>query len=136
MSKIILCVFVLAAGMSGQDIYADDAVNSALQKTQDCLRDQNCDAAATDAGKEADQKAWAAMGGNAHDKQELYNISADIMPILVRQAGGDPVKMQNLMLKAQTDPESFLNSLSPDLKEKIKNIANALDKNQASGQRP
>jgi len=123
MSKIILCVFVLAAGMSGQDIYADDAVSSALQKTQDCLRNQDCDAAATDAG-------------NAHDKQELYNISADIMPLLVRQAGGDPVKMQNLMLKAQTDPESFLNSLSPGLKEKIKNIANELDKNQASGQRP
>lgn len=78
----------------------------------------------------------AGMSGNAHDKQELYNILADIMPLLEQQAGGDLVKMQNLMLKAQTDPESFLNSLSPDLKEKIKNIANELDKNQALGQRP
>ncbi len=136
MFKIKLGVFVLVAGMSGQDIYADDAVGSALQKTQDCLRNQNCDAAATDAGKEADRKALAAISGNARDKQELYNLSADIMPILVQQAGGDPVTMQNLMRKAQTDPESFLNSLSPDLKEKIKKYANELDKHQVSGQRP
>ncbi len=73
----------------------------ALPILRGCLRDQNCDAAATAAGKD-----------------------------------GDPVKMQNLMLEAQTDPESFLNSLSSDLKEKIKNIANELDKNQASEQRP
>lgn len=136
MFKVNLSAFLLIVGMSFQNVYADDAIDSALQQTQDCLRKQNCVAANTEAGKAADRKALEAVGGDAGNLQKLYDISADIMPVLLQQAGDDPVKMQALMLKAQTDPEGFLNSLSPELKEKIKNIANELEKNQASGQRP
>ncbi|MCK9620955.1 MAG: hypothetical protein M0R47_10520 [Methylobacter sp.] len=135
MFKVNLLVFLLAVGMSVQIVYADD-MSSALQKTQDCLRNQNCDAARTEAGIAANQKALEAVGGNARDMQELYNISADIMPILEQQAGGDPVKMQALMLKAQTDPEGFLNSLSPEIRAMIKNVSNAVEKNQALRQKP
>jgi hypothetical protein len=59
---------------------------SVLEKTHDCLRNQNCDPAKTDAGKAADQEALEAVGGNA-SKQRVYNISADIMPILAQQTG-------------------------------------------------
>ena len=69
-------------------------------------------------------------------KQELYNIAADVMPILVQQAGEDPTKMQAILLKAQADPVSFLNSLPPEIQVKIKNAANAVEKNQVSGQKP
>jgi hypothetical protein len=136
MFKINLFVSLLVVGMSFQNVYADD-INSALQKTQDCLINQNCDPATTDAGKAADQKALEAVGGSALDKQELYNIAADIMPILVQQAGEDPTKMQAILLKAQADPVNFLNSLPPEIQVKIKNAANAVDKNQAPiGQNP
>ena len=84
----------------------------------------------------ANQKALEAVGGNARDMQELYNISADVMAILEQQAGGDPAKMQALMLNAQTDPESFLNSLSPEIQAKIKNVSNAVEKNQALRKKP
>ncbi|MGZ4956172.1 MAG: hypothetical protein ACXV8Q_13780 [Methylobacter sp.] len=114
--------------MTFQNVYADDDINSALLKTQDCLRNQNCDAAKTETGRAAEQKALEAVGGNAGNMQELYNISADIMPILLQQTGGDPAKMQALMLKAQTDPESFLNSLSPEVQAKIKNSSDAVEK--------
>ncbi|HEY8036794.1 MAG TPA: hypothetical protein VIF37_14535 [Methylobacter sp.] len=136
MFKVNLSVFLVVAGMSFQNIYADDDISSPLQKTQDCLRNQNCDSVKTDAGKAADRKALEAMGGNAHSKQELYDISADIMPILMQQAGGDPEKMQAIMLKAQTDPEGFLNSLSLEIQAKIRNASNALEKDQAFGQKP
>ncbi|MGZ5008920.1 MAG: hypothetical protein ACXWE9_10540 [Methylobacter sp.] len=135
MFKVNLSVILIVAGMSFQNVYADDA-SSALQKTQDCLRNQNCEAATTEIGKDADQKALEAVGGNAHDKQELYNISADIMPLLLQQTGGDPEKMQAIMLKAQTDPESFLNSLSPEIRTKIKNASIEIEKKRASGQKP
>lgn len=125
----------LAAVVFVQGIYADD-LTSALQQTQDCLRNQSCAAASTDAGKEADRKLLEAVGGNASDKQALYNLSADVMAVLFQQSGGDPVKMQALLQKAQTDPESFLNSLPPDMKAKIGNIATEVEKNQASGQKP
>lgn len=136
MFKVKLFVFLLVVGMSFQNVYADDDISSALQKTQECLKNQNCDSAKTDAGKAADQKALEAVGGNVHDKQELYNIAADIMSIMVQQTSGDPAKMQAFVLKAQTDPESFLNSLSPEIRVRVKNISNAIEKNQAPGQQP
>jgi hypothetical protein len=135
MFKVNLTVSLLVVGMCFQNVYADDT-SSALQKTQECLRNQNCDPAKSDAGKVADQKALEAVNGNASNKQELYNIAADVMPILVQQAGEDPTKMQTILLKAQTDPESFLNSLPPEIQAKIKNVANAINKNEASGENP
>ena len=135
MFKVNLFVSLFIVGMSFQNVNADD-ISSALQKTQDCLRNQNCDPAKTGVGKAADQRALGAVGGNASIKQELYNIAADVMPILVQQAGDDPTKMQAILLKAQVDPVSFLNSLPPEIQEKIKNAQNALEKNQVSGQKP
>ncbi|MCK9395418.1 MAG: hypothetical protein M0Q44_07495 [Methylobacter sp.] len=135
MFKVNLLVFLLIVGVFFQNVYADD-MSSALQKTQECLRNQNCDAAKTEAGMAADQKALEAAGGSAGNKQELYNISAEIMPILLQQTGGDPAKMQAIMLKAQADPESFLNSLSPEIRAKIKNAADAVEKNKVVGQKP
>ncbi|MGZ5051075.1 MAG: hypothetical protein ACXWF8_08530 [Methylobacter sp.] len=124
----------LAAAIFVQNIYADD-LTSALQQTQDCLRNQNCAAASTDAGKEADRKLLEAVAGNAGDKQALYNLSADVMAVLFQQSGGDPAKMQALLQNAQTDPERFLNSLTPEMKAKIGNIASEIEKKQASGQK-
>lgn len=136
MSKIRLGVFLLVAGMSLQNVSADEATNPALEKTQTCLRSQNCDSAKTDAGKEVDQKALDAVGGSSGSKQELYNISSDIMPILVQQADGDPMKLQAIVMKAQTDPEGFLNSLPPAVQAKIKGTASTVENNQAAGKRP
>jgi len=136
MFKINLSTCLLAAGLFAQPVYADEAMDSALQQTQDCLRQQNCASANTDAGKAAEQKALEAVGGNADDMQKLYDISADIMPILLQQADGDPAKMQAILQKAQTDPEAFLNSLAPELQTKIKNAAATVEKNRKSGQKP
>jgi hypothetical protein len=132
MFKVNFFISLLVVGMHFQNVYAD----SALQKTQDCLRNQNCDPVKIDAGRLADQKALEAVGGNAGNKQELYNIGADIMPILVQQAGEDTTKMQAILFKAQTDPVSFLNSLPPEIQAEIKKVANAIEKNQAPGQMP
>ncbi len=102
---------------------------SALQKTQDCLKNQNCESIKSNAGHLADQRALEAVGGDAARKQVLYNISADdIMPALVQQTGGDPEKMQQLLLKAQTNPEGFMNSLPPETRAKIKNLATSVEK--------
>jgi hypothetical protein len=106
-----------------QPAWADNASTEALQKTQRCLQSQNCDSANTDAGKAADQQALDAVGGNAASKQALYNLSSDILPLLVQQAEGDPLKLQALVAKAQMNPEAFLSSLPADVQAKIKSTA-------------
>jgi hypothetical protein len=130
MNKVTQFIFLLCLVVSFQVVYAEEDTNTALQKTQDCLRNQNCESAKTPQGQAADQKALEAVGGNVQDKQQMYNISADIMPILMQQTGGDQQKMQVLMLKAQTDPEGFFNSLSPDAQAKIKSLAITVEKNK------
>ena len=134
-SRSIYMYSLVIVGMSFQNVNADD-ISSALQTTQDCLRNQNCDPAKAGIGKAADQRALGAVGGNASIKQELYDIAADVISILVQQAGEDPIKMQAILLRAQTDPVSFLNSLPTEIQEKIKNAADAVEKNQVSGQKP
>jgi hypothetical protein len=65
MFKVNLFVSLLIVGMFFQNVYAGD-LSSALQKTQDCLRNQNCDPAKTDVGKAANQRA---LGGSWRECQ-------------------------------------------------------------------
>lgn len=128
MLNIKSLLLLLAITVFFQNVSADDDVNAALQKTQECLKNQNCDSAKTAAGQTANQKALEAVAGNASNQQELYNIAADIMPFLIEQTGGDLEKLQALILKAQNDPAGFLNSLPADIQAKIKNSAKAVEK--------
>jgi hypothetical protein len=130
MFKAIFIATLLALAMSFQLVRADDA-SLALQETQDCLRKLNCGSAMTDAGKAADRKVLDALGGDTSKKEELYGISADILPILVQQAGGDPTKMLAILEKVQNNPEDFLKLLPPELQNRIKNAATELEKDQA-----
>lgn len=120
-------VFAFLAFISFSKSYADEVTGDALQQTQDCLRAGNCETMNTNQGKAADQKALEAVGGDQAKKQELYNISADIMPWLTEQSKGDPGKMQEILLKAQTDPEGFYNSLPADVKSKISSTASSVE---------
>ncbi len=119
----IFYVAALLLSLSSQNLYADDHADTALTETQNCLRNRNCDAAGTPAGKAADQQALAAVGNNPANRQALYNISADIMPILLQQSAGDPDKMLIIMQQAQSNPEGFFNSLPPEIQDRIKSAA-------------
>ena len=121
-------IALLALALPFQALHADDAADAALLETIQCLKSQNCASAKTGAGQAADQKALQAAGGNAAGKQALYDISADIMPVLLQNAGGDPEKMQAILQKAQTDPEAFFNSLPADIQSKIQSAAETIEK--------
>lgn len=136
MLKGKMWVTVLVLGMVFQNGYAENNFLSPLQETQTCLSNHLCAAANTEAAKAADQQALAAVAGNVQSKQALYDIAADIMPILEQQAGGDPLKMQGIILKAQTDPASFLSSLPPAIQAKFKSVAEAVEKSQGAGLQP
>jgi len=131
MSKAIFIAPLLVLALSFQQANADRR-SSALQETQDCLRKQNCDSATNDAGIAADRKVLDALGGDASKKQEVYDISADVLPVLVQQAGGDPAKMLAILEKAQNNPEDFMKLLPVELQNRIKNAATGLEKSQAA----
>lgn len=137
MIKFNMMVFMLLVACGINAVYAEDAANEmALQQSLECLKTQTCAKITTPAGQAADLKALEAVGGDAAKKQELYNISADIMPFLMQQAGSDPNKMQEIMLKAQTDPEAFLNSLPADVRARIANAAKGAAADAAAKAKP
>ncbi len=136
MNRLILCVSFFLFLVSFQSAFAENEMDSALQNTQECLKNQNCDAAATGEGKAAAQNALAAVQGNSEKTKELYSISAELLPILLQQSGGDPAAMQTIVHKAQANPEAFLQSLPAEMQARIKKVADDLEKNQDSGQNP
>ena len=129
MIKAIFIAPLLTLAMSFQPVLAGDS-SLALKETQECLRKQNCASTTTDAGKAADRKVLDALGGDASKKQELYDISADILPVLLQQAGGDPAKMLAILEKEQNNPEEFLKLLPLELQNRIKIAATGLEKDQ------
>jgi len=136
MYKTHLCLAFFLVSMGLQHANAVEIDNAALNAAQECLKNQNCDAAKTTEGQAAEQKALAAVGGNAPNYQELHTLAAELMPILLQQSGGDPAHLQNILKNAQQNPENFLNSLPAQTQTKIKSIAATVEKNQQSGQKP
>ncbi len=129
----IFFVCLFSMGLVSQNAGADQDVETALLNTQNCLRKQNCDSANSAAGKAAHQQALKAVAGDAAKQQAIYDLSADILPILVQQSGGDPAKMQAIIMKAQTDPAGFLDSLPADIRGKIQTLSTQLG-NEGEGQ--
>ena len=96
----------------------------ALVETQQLLTNP----AARDAEIKKDPNAqkWdanAAQAVGAGQKDQLYGVASDIMGDLVRQTGGDPKKMLELMERAKANPEAFFNSLTPEQKAKITDMS-------------
>lgn len=56
--------------------------------------------------KEIDAKAGI-LAGTQGNKEEMYSLSADLLEKIAKETGGDPVKMQQLLLDAQKDPKAF-----------------------------
>jgi hypothetical protein len=105
--------------------YADDGgVAAAIQETQTCLKNRTCDAFKTEAGQATIRKVSQAVHGDAASEQVLYDLSAEILPFVLQQSGGDPEKMQVLM----QNPEAFLKTLPLDIQVKIRNTALAVEK--------
>jgi hypothetical protein len=105
----------------------DPAMNDAIADTQRMLQDKS----ARDAqikkdphAQKADQDVSAAVGGSKEGSDKVYQMSAEILPMLSKQANGDPDKMAKLLEEAQKNPEKFYNSLSPELKDKVRDLAN------------
>src|SRR5687768_10313685 len=55
---------------------------------------------------ETDQKVEA-LTGSGKNKEEIYDIASKVMETITVQSKGDPEKMQQMLLEAQSNPEAF-----------------------------
>ncbi|MFL5815845.1 MAG: hypothetical protein ACJ763_19910 [Bdellovibrionia bacterium] len=103
----------------------DSASAEALTKTQALLRDPQKRAQAAAANPQAQfvDKQTQALAGSAENTNAIYDLSADIMESLVLKTNGDPAKMKELMDQAKNDPKGFTENLTPEQRQKLKEIS-------------
>jgi hypothetical protein len=123
---ILSCGLILSNTASALDAADEEA----LKKTQELLQnpalrqktlEKDADAA------RADQKVRE-LGVTEENSEEIYSITSDIAATLIREADGDPAKLQEMIQKAIQNPEAFAQSLSPEQIRRIKAVSSKIDK--------
>ncbi|MFN8845523.1 MAG: hypothetical protein ACK5W9_01605 [Bdellovibrionales bacterium] len=105
----------------------------ALKDTQKLLRNKN------EREKELNTpEARAAVSnmrnltqGDSKIEQELWELTADVMPLLVEKTDGDPQKMLELLESAKRDPAGFAAQFKGPEQAKLKAVAEKLSKRAA-----
>jgi hypothetical protein len=129
---MVLSAFALASGLTQTALSADDspggldaASAEALTKTQALLRDPQKRAQAASANSQAQfvDKQTQALAGSSENTDAIYDLSADILESLVLKTNGDAAKMKELMDQAKNDPKGFAEKLSPEQRQKLKEIS-------------
>lgn len=109
----------------------DAQINAeALRKTQDLLRNQaeRQKAIANDPkAQSVDSNAKALLGANT---EKAYELSAQLMERIVAETGGDPQKLQKLILDLQSNPQSLEKYLSPAQRDLIRQMASDVEKSK------
>lgn len=117
--------------------FADDDIDPALKDVQELLRTEskrNEVIKDNPKAQQADAFALQAVGGDKNLKNDVYDVSADIMATVQKLSGGDTAKMQQMLQKALQNPGEFLKSLPADQQAKIRGIATQVEKNKSSSQ--
>lgn len=112
--------------MLGANVSFAGEVDDAVLKTQQDLRNSDRSKMInTPKAKLADQNLNQTVGSKNAD--QAYAISADILHLLMKQAGS-PEEAAKLLQKAQQDPAGFLKSLPPEIQQQIKDLAGKVQK--------
>jgi hypothetical protein len=130
MKQSILCTcFVFAFAISANAAGPDAASVSALTDTQNMLQTpaQRNKVISNNPTAQTVDSQVKALTGNDQTANELYTISGKVLEDLVKETGGDPVKMMEIMNKAQTNPESLMDHLSPENKAAIHSVSQTID---------
>lgn len=116
-----------------------DEASDALMETQSLLRDpvrvQN-EALITQDAQNADRNASIVTLGKPELKQDLYNISADLMSWIVEATQGDPAKMQQFVKDAAANPRAFYEKMPASERTKIKSLSEKIDSSRTKNKYP
>lgn len=119
--------------------FAEEDLDAALKDVQDLLRTEskrNEVIKVSPKAQQADDFALQAVGGNQALKNDIYDVSADVMATVKELSGGDAAKMNELLQKALQNPAAFLKSLPPEQQAKIRDIAAKTEKQKSSQAKP
>ncbi len=130
--KLILVIFLFSVFSYSQVSQTksdhelkDLSSDQALLNTQNILRDkkQRDQIIQTDSQAKGADDNLTQMFGEGAMKENVYDTSAQVIKFVSEKNSGDSAKMQAEILKALTDPASFMKSLPPDIQKRIRELA-------------
>lgn len=128
--KILVCLSLGLTVIHASADKLDEHQRQGLSDTQSMLksRSQRDEYIKTDKrAKDVDDKVGA-LAGSAENKDEIYGLSSQVLERVVAEAKGDPVKMQEILTKAQQDPKGFYEKyFDENQKQGVRGIANKIE---------
>lgn len=122
-------LLVLSLCMFSLNTFAQSADNESVKKAQEVLKDPkqvkeitNKDAKA----KKADDFVKN-IAGSEENAQEVYNIAAELMPVLLEMNNNDPEKAIQSLQDYSKNPKAFLDKLPEASRKKIKALAEKIE---------
>src|SRR5947208_765057 len=99
----------------------DPASTEALKKTQELLQTTELrdKAVAESSNAQFIDAQVRSLVGNGANKEQIYQISSQILAELVKSTGGDASKMSQILIHGKNNPKEFLESLSPESQKAI-----------------
>ncbi len=86
--------------------------------------------------QEIDSKVDA-LAGSSKNKEEIYDLASQVMEKVTQEAGGDPEKMEKLLLEAQSNPQAFFEKyFSAEQKKRVRGVAQDIEKNGKGKSKP
>jgi hypothetical protein len=75
------------------------------------------------------------LTGNSKTTDEVYQLAGKVLEDLVKETGGDPVKMMEIMSKAQTDPKSLMDHVSEQNKQDFHSVSSEIENSPTTSTR-
>ncbi len=117
---------IFAQDKSGLDKHSQKA----LKQTIELLNNQtklNKAIQKSDKAK-SNHKAIKSMTGNNQVKTDaIYKLSSEIMSSIVMKTNGDPDKMMEILKKAETDPEAFAKTFTPEQRRALREVSSQIN---------
>lgn len=128
MTKFILTASVFLASVLHAEDKLDQHSQEALKKTQELLNSsqQRQEAINSDPQAKKADDFVKNLTGNSNASSEIYELAAEVFASVVKDAQGDPAKMQEAISKFSRDPASFANQWTPEQKQKLKELSGKL----------
>jgi len=125
MSKLLTFLFVLFLSLNLFADADDDLVNDAVLDTQAKMKSaERGQLLQSNDAKKANDQAIDLVGKESLN--ETYALSADILPVLIQQAGS-PEKAAQMLEDAKKNPEEFFKKLPPEIQAKISGLAGKVE---------
>lgn len=126
--KTFILLFSLSLSFQ---VYALDSDSSdSLKRTQEMLRNHKKRMKAVNSsskGKAAHEKVKN-MFGSTGNVDNAYEMAAQMMGVITKEAGGDSKKMQEILDKGMLDPASLAERMPSEFKQMLKNAAGDVEK--------